>query len=122
MLGKLPFSGSGSDCTSLVCHSATPIGLARSPRAYSALIRSRVLQSSKPIPDDTELVLEEARLLLEAKEFDKAEANLLRLVETSPAPYFGSADDGVRGFHTRHTLAGNYLEHQRPREARNFEQ
>ena len=49
MLGKLPFNDSGSDWTSLVCHSATPIGLAMSRKAYSAMTRSRVLQRISPI-------------------------------------------------------------------------
>src|SRR5262249_52227042 len=68
-------------------------------------------------PDDTELLLEEALILLDAKEFAKAEFNLLQLVETNPAPYFGSADDGVRGYRTRHLLGGQYLERNRPSEA-----
>ena len=54
MLGKLPCNGSGSDLTSLVCHSATPIGLAMSRRAYSAMTRSRVLQRISPIVGTSE--------------------------------------------------------------------
>jgi len=60
-------------------------------------------------PDDTELLLEEAFILLDAKDFGKAKVNLLQLVDTTPAPYFGSADDGVRGYRTRHLLGGQYL-------------
>src|SRR5262245_14377395 len=41
-------------------------------------------------PDDTELLLEEALMLLDAREFARAESNLLQLVESKPAPYFGS--------------------------------
>jgi tetratricopeptide (TPR) repeat protein len=67
--------------------------------------------------DDTELLMEEATLLLEAKDFAKAEINLLQLVENKPGRYFGSADDGVRGFRTRHMLAGQYLERHRRSEA-----
>jgi GT2 family glycosyltransferase/Tfp pilus assembly protein PilF len=68
-------------------------------------------------PDDTELLLEEALILLDAKEFSAAETDLLQLVETTPAPYFGSADDGVRGFRTRHLLANNYVSQDRASEA-----
>src|SRR5262249_58214526 len=68
-------------------------------------------------PDDTELLLEEALLLLDAKEFSKAEVNLIQLAETTAAPYFGSSDDGVRGYRTRHLLGGQYLERNRPSEA-----
>src|SRR5262249_15887596 len=45
------------------------------------------------------------------------EANMLRLVETTPAPYFGSSDDGARGYRTRQLLAEQYLTHDRPSEA-----
>jgi tetratricopeptide (TPR) repeat protein len=79
--------------------------------------RETCREGLRRFPDDTELLLEEALMLLDAKEFAKAESNLLQLVETKPAPYFGSSDDGVRGFRTRHLLAGNYLEQQRPTEA-----
>src|SRR5262249_23703891 len=79
--------------------------------------RETCRESLRRFPDDTELLLEEALMLLDAKEFAKAEINLLQLVDTKPAPYFGSSDDGVRGFRTRHLLAGNYLEQQRPTEA-----
>jgi tetratricopeptide (TPR) repeat protein len=68
-------------------------------------------------PDDTELLLEEALLLLDAKDFGRAEGNLLQLLETKPGPYFGSVDDGVRGYRTRHLLAGQYLEQGRNCEA-----
>ncbi len=68
-------------------------------------------------PDDTELLLEEATALLDAKDFAKAETNLLQLVENRPGKYFGSADDGVRSFRTRHVLGSNYLERNRLSEA-----
>jgi GT2 family glycosyltransferase/tetratricopeptide (TPR) repeat protein len=71
----------------------------------------------KRFPDDTELLQEIAIIYLESKEFSKAESHLLQLVETTPAPYFGSSDDGVRGFRTRQVLAGNYLEQHRTSEA-----
>jgi GT2 family glycosyltransferase/tetratricopeptide (TPR) repeat protein len=71
----------------------------------------------KRFPDDTELLLEEALILLDEKEFPTAEANLRRLVESTPAPYFGSSDDGARGYRTRQLLAEQYLAHQRPSEA-----
>jgi GT2 family glycosyltransferase/predicted Zn-dependent protease len=68
-------------------------------------------------PDDTELLLEEALMALEAKDFARAEPGLLRLLETRPGQYFGSADDGVRGYRTRHLLAGHYAEQGRGCEA-----
>jgi GT2 family glycosyltransferase/Tfp pilus assembly protein PilF len=71
----------------------------------------------KRFPDDAELLLEEAFMLLEAKDFLRAEVNLLLLLEGQPGPYFGSMDDGVRGYRTRHLLAGHYLEQERSSEA-----
>jgi hypothetical protein len=68
-------------------------------------------------PDDTELLLEEAFIHLDAKDFLKAEINLLQLVESNPAPYFSSSDDGVRGFLTRHLLGGQYHDRNRTSEA-----
>ena len=49
IVGRLLRRGSGREWTSFVCHSATPTGLLMSRRAYSAITRSRVLHSTKPI-------------------------------------------------------------------------
>jgi GT2 family glycosyltransferase/tetratricopeptide (TPR) repeat protein len=68
-------------------------------------------------PDDSELLFEEASLLLDAKEVERAEINLLRLVETRPGPYFGSVDDGMRGYKTRDLLARLYRDQGRTSEA-----
>ncbi len=58
--------------------------------------------------DDTELLVEEALLQLDNKEFSRAESNLLQLVESRPGQYFGSVDDGIRGYRTRDLLARHY--------------
>jgi GT2 family glycosyltransferase/tetratricopeptide (TPR) repeat protein len=68
-------------------------------------------------PDDSELLLEEAMMMLEAKETSPAEANLLRLVEAKPGQYFGSVDDGMRGYRTRDFLARHFQEQGRFSEA-----
>jgi GT2 family glycosyltransferase/predicted Zn-dependent protease len=59
-------------------------------------------------PDDTELLVEEALLQLDNQEFSRAEVNLLQLVEARPGQYFGSVDDGMRGYRTRDLLARQY--------------
>ena len=41
MLGKLPFKGSGSDCTSWVCHSATPIEVVKEQIEVKVVIADR---------------------------------------------------------------------------------
>jgi GT2 family glycosyltransferase/Flp pilus assembly protein TadD len=74
-------------------------------------------EGRRRFPDDTELLLEEALIFLDANEFPRAEMNLLQLVESTPAPYFGSSDDGVRGHRTRHLLGDHYLQQDRPTEA-----
>jgi tetratricopeptide (TPR) repeat protein len=71
----------------------------------------------KLFPDDTELTFEEALLLMDKKDFAGVEADLLRLVETRPGPYFASVDDGMRGFKTRHLLACHYREQRQEGEA-----
>src|SRR5438132_6400557 len=68
-------------------------------------------------PDDSELLFEEATLLLDAKDVDRAEGNLLKLVETRPGPYFGSVDEGMRGYKTRDFLARIYRDQGRLSEA-----
>jgi len=68
-------------------------------------------------PDDTELLVEEGLMLLDNKDFVPAEANLLQLVETKPGPYFGSVDDGMRGYRTRDMLARHFRDQGRPSEA-----
>jgi tetratricopeptide (TPR) repeat protein len=68
-------------------------------------------------PDDTELLVEEGLMLLDNREFIPAETNLLQLVETKPGPYFGSVDDGMRGYRTRDVLARHYRDQGRLSEA-----
>ncbi len=93
------------------------IAVARRQLGQKELAREKCREGLTRFSDDTELLLEEAMILLEGKNFAEAEPNLLQLVESTPAPYFGSSDEGVRGYRTRHILASNYLDHQRPSEA-----
>jgi GT2 family glycosyltransferase/predicted Zn-dependent protease len=96
------------------------IAVARRLLGQKELAQEACREGLKRYPDDTELLLEEAMILLEAKEFEKAEANMLQLLESEPAPYFGSCDDGVRGFQTMHLLALHYLDRHRVTEAEVF--
>jgi GT2 family glycosyltransferase/Flp pilus assembly protein TadD len=93
------------------------IAVARRQLGQKEGAREICREGLKRFPDDTELLLEEALILIDAKEFPAAEADLLRLVETTPGPYFGSSDDGARGYRTRQLLAEQYLSHERPSEA-----
>jgi GT2 family glycosyltransferase/tetratricopeptide (TPR) repeat protein len=67
--------------------------------------------------DDLELLFQQATLLWDSGERDRACVTLARLLEVRPAPYFGSADAGLRGHVTRHLLGVWYRQMGRLSEA-----